>query len=1223
MPGENIKTTCPQCSPTRRHKSDPCLSINLETGAFHCHHCGYSGTEDKKRSPRPLAARQTQSFSKEVPRVGPEVDRGSQGKFGGFEWKPLPESCKEWLSARGIPESVVERNRLMCGRLGNKLAVVFPYYRDGELVNAKYRTKDKRFRMEPGRELIPYGLDDIKGQKEALVCEGECFPGDAEVLGPEGWIRLDRYSGGPVLAVNGDLSASFVHPSAIVRKEYRGDLLRVERGGNYVTMTTPGHNLVYRVGGEIRKRPIEEMPRTVVGCIPTCVVVDGAGIPLSRDQIMLALAVSADASIRSPEQGYRKRYAVFGLKKQRKIRRLRGVLTRLGIQHSDNEIAGGYTSICFHIPDFVPGRLLPWDWVMKASLTQREFILSEMVLWGGNRVNGRAQTEYSSKHEQNAAWMQAMAHTAGRMSTVMRRSNKFGQWFKTSILHKKSSVSWQSIVPERVPFNGVVHCVTVPSGMLLVRQEGKITVTGNCDKLALETAGFKNCISVPNGAPNINERDVTKRYEPLLAASAWIDPLEKIILAVDADAPGKRLEEELARRLGKHRCWRVTWPDGCKDANDVLLNFGPDRLKMCIQQAEQYPIAGIITVDDMASGIANLFKLGLPPGESPGWASLAKYFTVRPGRLTIVTGYVSHGKSAFVEQVLCNLAVGSYWRHAVYSPEHHPLELHFWRIAAKLTGKTVRLYHGHPQFAENEIEAVKLLVKEHFVWIEPEEETPTLDRLLELATALVIRKGIRTLTIDPWNEIDHERPQWCTETEYVSRCLSKIKKWARKYEVHVFLVAHPAKPFRDRNGRYPVPTPYDISGCYSADTEVLTLGGWKPHAEITTSDHVACFDPDKGELRYERPTEVWSYSYTGPMYRLKTISSDVLVTPNHTIFVKPCWGKHHKMVGSGLGRPQKYSRSEWTKIRADEINGELLLPWAHPFRMNGPGPAMIWGYPAEGLLRFIGWWIAEGHLCKVSGGLGVCQAVGPMAEKMRSEMLKCGIDFTESISPPGKKGIRHMWVAYVGVRKNRELCSLIPKFCGVGAKNKRIPSFVWLCSVRQKVLLLQSLLEGDGSTKGKDNYQYSTISKQLADDVQRLAIECGRMASVAFSPSTVPGHQDRYSVVIGRRKRHTIGLYKRRHVSVEQYDGNVYCLTVPTGAYLVRRNGKPGIYGNSSNFRNKADNCITVYRDLTGDRSNIVQIHVQKVKWQAEGKIGMVELEYEPATERYKEIRRC
>jgi twinkle protein len=81
-----------------------------------------------------------------------------------------------------------------------------------------------------------------------------------------------------------------------------------------------------------------------------------------------------------------------------------------------------------------------------------------------------------------------------------------------------------------------------------------------------------------------------------------------------------------------------------------------------------------------------------------------------------------------------------------------------------------------------------------------------------LAKVLILRKGIKGLVIDPWNELDHSRPSNLSETEYISQCLSKIRRFARLHNIHIWLIAHPTKLRKEDNGNYPVPTPYDISG---------------------------------------------------------------------------------------------------------------------------------------------------------------------------------------------------------------------------------------------------------------------------------------------------------------------------------------------------------------------------------------------------------------------------
>ena len=102
-----------------------------------------------------------------------------------------------------------------------------------------------------------------------------------------------------------------------------------------------------------------------------------------------------------------------------------------------------------------------------------------------------------------------------------------------------------------------------------------VVVEGEMDKLALEQAGIKNVVSVPDGAPGkvkdgpVPAPEEDRKFEYLWNCRAALDPVSRIVIAVDADAPGQALAEELARRLGKERCFRVTWPEGCKDAGEV------------------------------------------------------------------------------------------------------------------------------------------------------------------------------------------------------------------------------------------------------------------------------------------------------------------------------------------------------------------------------------------------------------------------------------------------------------------------------------------------------------------------------------------------------------------------------------------------------------------------------------------------------------------------------
>ena len=136
--------------------------------------------------------------------------------------------------------------------------------------------------------------------------------------------------------------------------------------------------------------------------------------------------------------------------------------------------------------------------------------------------------------------------------------------------------------------------------------------------------------------------------------------------------------------------------------------------------------------------------------------------------------------------------------------------LHCQKLAEKHIGKPFRA-GTRERMSPNELSIGLAWLHEHVTFIVP-EEVLTISGVLDRATALVRRKGIQGLVIDPFNEFDHTRLSGMTESEYIGLTLGAIKRWARKYAVHVWLVAHPQKLYRKDDGSYPVPTPYDISG---------------------------------------------------------------------------------------------------------------------------------------------------------------------------------------------------------------------------------------------------------------------------------------------------------------------------------------------------------------------------------------------------------------------------
>lgn len=158
-------SVCPKCSHTRKKSNDKCLSTNTETGVFKCHHCGHSGRIGDNNMLNKSNTNANQEFKKPVLRL-PSTN--------------LPENVIKFFKTRGVLEDILKRNKIGF----QNGSITFPYFKEGELVNTKYRTLDKQFRQESGAEKVFYGLDDINGHEEVVIVEGEIDKLSFEVAGP-------------------------------------------------------------------------------------------------------------------------------------------------------------------------------------------------------------------------------------------------------------------------------------------------------------------------------------------------------------------------------------------------------------------------------------------------------------------------------------------------------------------------------------------------------------------------------------------------------------------------------------------------------------------------------------------------------------------------------------------------------------------------------------------------------------------------------------------------------------------------------------------------------------------------------------------------------------------------------------------------------------------------------------------------------------------------------
>ena len=330
-------------------------------------------------------------------------------------------------------------------------------------------------------------------------------------------------------------------------------------------------------------------------------------------------------------------------------------------------------------------------------------------------------------------------------------------------------------------------------------QKECIITEGEMDALSFYEVGFHNVISVPNGA-NANLDYLDDFIED------YFDDKETIFIASDTDTKGVELRDELLRRFGAERCRVLEYGQGCKDANEHLMQYGAESLKKALLSAPEIKLEGVFTVSDFEESLDALFEHGMQKGVTIGHECFDRLCSFETKRLLTVTGIPGSGKSEFIDEIAERLNMRYGWRFAYFSPENAPLAYHASKLIEKFTGKKF----SKSTLTYGEYKQVKQHLETDFFFISPKDDY-RLETILERAKFLVRRKGIKALVIDPYNRLEDES-DGMSETKYISRQLDRLTNFAQQNDVLVILMAHPTKQTKNKDGVIEAPTLYDISG---------------------------------------------------------------------------------------------------------------------------------------------------------------------------------------------------------------------------------------------------------------------------------------------------------------------------------------------------------------------------------------------------------------------------
>ena len=367
--------------------------------------------------------------------------------------------------------------------------------------------------------------------------------------------------------------------------------------------------------------------------------------------------------------------------------------------------------------------------------------------------------------------------------------------------------------------------------------------------------------------------------------------------------------------------------------------------------------------------------------------------------------------------------------------------------------------------------------------------------------------------------------------------------------------------------------------CYDEKTEVLTNNGWKKFSEVRKSDKICTLNPKTNEIEFQNPIGTFTYDYEGKMYRLKTNRVDLLVTPNHKLFVAGC----------DFRRPARFCLKTAEELfnKSKRFKKDGVWKGKNPKYFTLPAVKMNWGcqwysggsriksakrIPVKPWLKFFGFWLAEGWTTEDKNGHSYNVCLANQNHALLAEMKQILESF----------GYNVFWNKNnILTVKNYQLFHYLKQFGK--CYDKFIPPEIKSLSKELLEIFFEYYIKGDGHRYGRTGKGLSatTSSIRLRDDLQEIALKIGMSAYYKLhrkkgTPFASPC--DKYKRVYKQRNDTWTIYFIRRNLhgvvpsTVKEYNhteswvnfkGKVFSVAVPNHIIYVRRNGIPVWCGNS------------------------------------------------------------
>ena len=341
---------------------------------------------------------------------------------------------------------------------------------------------------------------------------------------------------------------------------------------------------------------------------------------------------------------------------------------------------------------------------------------------------------------------------------------------------------------------------------------------------------------------------------------------------------------------------------------------------------------------------------------------------------------------------------------------------------------------------------------------------------------------------------------------------------------------------------------FSIPACYDDKTEILTDKGFKMFSDLTDNDFVAQYKDDE-TISFVRPEKIHSYDWKDKIIKFESQSSDLCVTPNHRI-VRFSHSKNKLEVVEAQNGGYSHRNSLIVSGFSEKENESLSMldRLRIAFQADGSFPSRKDSYNG---LRY--------------GLKPIRFTLKKERKKERLEWIlnSLGFEYTKNESG-SRKGYSHYWV-----KSDKEFSKY---FDWVQLKEV---SALWA------VEFLDECSYWDGRSPTKNTLRYDTTVKFNADIVQALATFCGIRSSIYEYIDKRGNRKPNYTVNLLKETTKLGGQYTKK--SESNYIGKVYCVTVPSGMIIVRRNGFVCVSGNSEHSTITSwgrDNEIEAYRNM-------------------------------------------